>query len=87
MQVLSHARGMFAIGTAFLHTLNRRPWNLPPDLRSFEGDPDGPYGSLDVRAFVLDQMRPSQSTALGGTALDISVLGVTVANKNVLYFH
>ena len=32
---------MFTIDTAFLDTLNRRPWDRPPDLRSLEGDPDG----------------------------------------------
>ena len=43
--MLRQVLGMFAIDTAFLDTPNRRPGNRPPDLRSPEGDPDGPYGS------------------------------------------
>ena len=39
MCMLGDVLNMFAIGTAFLDTRNRRPWNRSPDLRFLEGDP------------------------------------------------
>ena len=43
LKMLRQVPSMLAIGTAFLDTLSRRPWNRPPDLHSLEGDPDGSY--------------------------------------------
>ena len=46
LKMLRQVLNMLAIGTAFLDTLHRRPWNHPPDLRPLEGDPGG---SCDFR--------------------------------------